>query len=100
MFKLIKGYPWYMVSENGEVLSVTRGVLLKPHLCNNGYYSIGLIGEDGVRKEHSVHRLVAEAFCEKPEGYDDTWEVNHKNHIKTDNNYHNLEWVTHRDNLL
>ena len=45
-----------------------------------------------------VHRLVAEAFLEKPEGYDKV-EIDHRNHNRLDNRIENLRWVTHKENM-
>lgn len=45
-----------------------------------------------------VHRLVAEAFLEKPEGYGKV-EIDHRNHNKLDNSVANLRWVTHSANM-
>ena len=44
-----------------------------------------------------VHRLVAEAFCEKPAGKE---YVNHKDGNPGNNRADNLEWVTNRENLI
>lgn len=57
----------------------------------NGYYTLVLANSIGQKKTVTVHRLVAQAFCEKPNGCDC---VNHKNEIKTDNRSENLEWCT------
>lgn len=43
------------------------------------------------------HRIIAEQFIPNPEGKN---EINHINHIKTDNHISNLEWCTHSDNIL
>lgn len=49
-----------------------------------------------------VHRLVAHAFVEKPEGWEDSklWTVNHIDGDKQNNHWTNLEWVTHKENCL
>ena len=43
-----------------------------------------------------MHRLVAQAFCENPEGYD---EVNHKDENKQNNCADNLEYCSRSYNL-
>lgn len=68
------------------------GVTLKPFMSTaTGYLQVVFAD----RKKHSVHRLVAHAFCG---GYFDGAVVNHKNGVKTDNRALNLEWVTQGQN--
>ena len=43
-----------------------------------------------------VHRLVAEAFIDNPQGYT---EIDHVNRDKSDNSVANLRWVTHSENM-
>ena len=43
-----------------------------------------------------VHRLVAEAFIDNPQGYT---EIDHVNRNKLDNSVANLRWVTHSENM-
>lgn len=115
-WKSIVGYEGlYEVSNQGRVRSLPRtthivagkreydvertGSLLKPQLAKHGYVGVWLYGKErtGNRngKFRTIHRLVAEAFCEK--GPDDC-EVNHLNEIKDDNRACNLEWCTHQEN--
>lgn len=49
------------------------------------------------RKKHSVHRIVAYAFCD---GFSQGLVVNHKNGDKKDNRATNLEWVSQSENNL
>lgn len=47
--------------------------------------------------------MVANAFLEKPLDFKNTslpYEINHKNYIRDDNRAENLEWITHKDNVL
>ena len=47
-------------------------------------------------KPYYIHRLVMETFSPTN---DETLEVNHIDHDKTNNNLENLEWVTHGENM-
>lgn len=96
----------YQVSNSGEVRSISRrlpgrngsfrfveGRKLKPQPHNGGYLTVTL-GKD---EKFYLHRLVANAFISNPEGKP---YVNHKNLVKSDNSVSNLEWVTHRENVI
>jgi hypothetical protein len=73
----------YEVSRDGEVFRVAKcsntwaGRKLKPVLGNHGYLYVNLY-RDGVRKAHTVHRIVAQAFLANP---DNLPQVNHINGI-------------------
>lgn len=52
----------------------------------------------GTGKQHTVHvhRAVAEAFVENPNGYTD---VDHIDNDKSNNSADNLQWLTHQENM-
>lgn len=49
--------------------------------------------------QQQVHRLVAQAWLRNGDEKIEKYEVNHKNGEKLDNNYTNLEFVTHAENM-
>jgi hypothetical protein len=69
--------------------------ILKPCKTARGYLLVVLCGQGG-QKSHMVHRLVASAFCQKPNGRD---VVNHIDNIHTNNRAENLEWCTQKENV-
>ena len=104
----ITGYEgYYQVSSEGRVKSLERTIIKKdgrkqtvkeriskPVIDRYGYLLVSLYA-GGKQKNHTVHRLVCEAFHENP---DYKPQVNHINEIKTDNRASNLEWATAREN--
>ena len=105
----IKGFEGqYQVSSHGRVRSLDfiqtfkgawgkeinyprKGRIKKQKFIYNGYLVVCLAHN----KHHLVSRLVAFAFLgEPPPGH----EVNHKDGVKTNNHYKNLEWVTKSQN--
>lgn len=97
----IEGQPYYEVSDQGRVRSISRSVrfgnttrnthskVLRLLVARNGYPTVG-IGE----KRFLVHRLVAIAFVTG----DHSLTVNHKNGVRSSNEACNLEWVSLGDN--
>ena len=75
-----------VIKKKGKFLSISAGA--------NGYENVKLY-KDKKAKNHSVHRLVAEAFIPNP---DDKPQVNHKDRNPLNNGFENLEWVTHQEN--
>lgn len=95
-WKPIKGYEGlYEVSDLGRVKGLRKNTILRGLPRRHGYLAVFLYKTDEPRRHESIHRLVAEAFCEKADGQT---EVNHINEDKTDNRACNLEWVTHKAN--
>ena len=101
VWKDIVGYEGkYQVSNLGRVKSLNyRGntnkeVIMTITKNKNGYLKIGL-SKNNKRKNYLIHRLVAQAFIDNPNKYD---EVNHKDEDKSNNRVENLEWCTHKEN--
>ena len=98
VWKDVVGYEGvYMVSNLGRVRGM-YGKILRPLARQHGYLSVFLYGKgNNARKykQFSIHRLVAEAFIENPNGYA---EVNHLDEDKTNNRADNLEWCGHKYN--
>lgn len=71
--------------------------MLKPSGCSaNGAYLHVHLSNGPKAKWHSVHRLVADAFCEKKPGCDI---VNHLDNNPANNEASNLEWTTYAGNM-
>lgn len=83
------------VSNEGRIKSNLRdGRILKATSDQKGYLRLRVTIN---RQKHSykVHRLVAQAFVDNPQGRP---QVNHKDGNKQNNRAENLEWVTNKDN--
>jgi len=86
-WKVLENYSKYRIYKDGRVLSIYSNKFMRPQITKDGYYKVSLIGDDGVRKTLSVHRLVSSAYIPNLESKET---VNHKDGDK-DNN---LEWAT------
>lgn len=93
----IKGYPNYQISNYGRVWNTKKQRCVAQFTNNKGYKMVHMYAINGKRKNELVHRLVALAFIDNPEGKP---EVNHINHIRDDNRLENLEWVTKSENNM
>lgn len=95
IWKKIRDYPNYSVSDRGNVRNDKTGRILKPLEVGWGYVVVELWNEYGVRSK-KIHRLVADAFVDNPEGKP---QVNHIDGNKKNNCKENLEWVTASENM-
>lgn len=95
-YKEVRGFPDYVVREDGEVFRKVRKFLPK----NSGYHTVKLINTErevgsGSHTER-VYRLVTETFLPNP--YDKEM-VNHKDGNTFNDHVSNLEWVTRGENV-
>ena len=105
IWKDIDGYDGqYQVSNLGRVKSTSlingcgtfkRDLIISQTDNGHGYLIVQL-HKEGKRRPRYVHRLVAEAFCEKRDG---CFCVNHLDYNKKNNLWTNLEWCTTKENV-
>jgi hypothetical protein len=102
IWKSIEGYEGkYEVSNLGRVKSLQdnkgrkREQIVVVNIANNGYLYVNL-WKTSRAKSKRIHRLVADAFCEKKDGADI---VNHIDNNPSNNRADNLEWTTYKGNM-
>ena len=97
----IEEFPGYAVSPDGTVYSLNyRGKAdnvqpIRTTWITGGYRSVSM-QKNKKQYNRLVHRLVAQAFIQNPEGKK---EVNHKDGDKENNSVENLEWMTPQENI-
>lgn len=89
-------FPNIFVSRDGVVYNTKKGREVPAWIGKNGYKCVSIWDYDAKRSANKyIHRLVAEAFLENPEGFP---VVEHMNAVKTDNRAENLRWTTQKEN--
>jgi len=99
LWKEINGFNGkYEVSSFGRVRSYAQsksGRILPGYTDAKGYITVCLYHAPQKGKFYKVHRLVATAFIDNPNGYA---QVNHKDEVKANNHISNLEWCSNEYN--
>ena len=94
VWRSIENYDNYAVSSFGRVKNTKTERILKAADNGQGYLKVSLY-EDGVKKTHKIHRLVANAFLNNP---NDKLCVDHKDNNRTNNHISNLRFATTKEN--
>ena len=91
-------YKGYHGTEDGNIISTKQKTprVLKPQKHHLGY-KLYFLHHDGKQFGITGHRFVAECFLPNPDNLSD---VNHIDEDKQNNKVSNLEWTTHKDNML
>ena len=89
----------YSILSNGLVWSHLSGKFLSPGKNAKGYLFVRLTDGTGLSYTKRVHRLVAEAFCEKPEEWDESWDAAHLDDNPANNDSINIQWQSRSQNL-
>lgn len=94
-FQDIKEYEGlYQINDSGVVYSLVSKRKIGQTKDSYGYMVVALY-KQRQRKTFKIHRLVADAFIDNPNGYN---QVNHIDENKCNNNASNLEWCNHHHN--
>ena len=94
-YKVSPRWPGYSVTWDGAEIRNTQNRVIKQH-DNNGYRYFCFY-QDGVKSKMGVHRLVADAWIGRcPDGK----EIDHIDGNRGNNNYENLRYVTHIENMV
>ena len=91
----LDGYENYRVSNRGRLLNILTGNIIKTHYDKNGYVIVNVLINKEL-KQMKLHRMVGYAFIPNP--YNKP-HINHKDGVKDNNYYENIEWCTHQENM-
>ena len=95
-YRRMEEFPDYYITSNGEIYSNKKGELKEMATWTNqhGHLYTRLV-DQGIKRTVSIHREVAKAYLNKPEGCN---VVRHLDDDPSNNWKRNLAWGTHADN--
>lgn len=98
IWKKVKRFPLLEVSDQGNLRKRSTKEPYMPYESNSGYWTVTIYRPEMKRSQTvAVHSLVAETFIgPRPVGMC----INHKDANKKNNWLDNLEYITHRENLI
>ena len=104
-FELLEGelarevqyFPNYIITSKGRVFSKKRGRFIGHPNNKTGYIEVALCPGP---KHTYAHVLCMEHFGAPKPNDGQEYEVNHIDHDRSNNDINNLEWLTHKENLL
>lgn len=94
IFKIIKDYPNYEISNYGNVKNISTGKTLKHRTQTRGYKTVRLYNDNG-SKNFLIHRLIGIHFIDNPNNYEI---IDHIDRNTSNNNINNLRWVNLQTN--
>lgn len=96
LWKSLSDFNRYEISNTGLIFDKQLGKVISQQINEDGYRCVTLRDDLGNRKTFKVHRLVALLYIDNPENKET---INHKDAVKTNNIWTNLEWATRSENI-
>lgn len=87
------------ISESGHLRRINSKIIRIGTIDNNGYRSVKL-GLGSKSKKFLVHRLVAMTFYADNYNPEEKMVVDHLDENKLNNHYKNIQFISHRDNVI
>ena len=89
-WRIIEGFPNYMVSDKGRVRNLKTRTTLSSNNGKDQSRSVKITDKNGKRKRFTIAQLVAKTFIPNPNNY---ISVGHFDHRKQNNCVENLYWI-------
>jgi hypothetical protein len=105
IYKEVPNFPGYFIDNTGNVISTKPGrnshkgqiKELKPVSNSKGYMQYYMIAADGRKLSPMQHQLLLRTWVPNPENHP---VINHIDGDKQNNTIENLEWCTHKHNII